>query len=91
MPLLGGFRAACGTVSTETSVCGEQAVFCQKTAGRLRRQLMPVSHGGQSAGEQLLQGGDGTEQGSEREKERVGESSCQKRSDPGEKGDKWVP
>lgn len=50
MALLGGLRAACGTLSAGTSVCSGQALFCQKTAGRLCRQLMPVSHGGQSAG-----------------------------------------
>lgn len=50
MPLLGGLKTACGTFTAEKSGCSRQAVFCQKTAGRLRRQLMPVSHGGRSAG-----------------------------------------
>lgn len=69
MPLLGGLRAACGTFSAETSVCSRQAVFCQKTAGRLRRQLMPVSHGVQSAGGAAAPGCGWAEQGSERRKE----------------------
>lgn len=84
MPLLGGLRAACGRFSAEMSMCSGQAVFCQKTAGRLRRQLMPVSHGEQSAGGAAAPGW-GQDGARERKEEGVGESSCQKRTDPGKK------